>query len=63
LVFEFPVRKGRVVRVLWDEDASSLNEAVVIDLIKRSLLSWRVPQWLMDTVRLTLRIERTPLLR
>jgi Ca-activated chloride channel homolog len=57
LVFEFPVCKGRVVRVLWDEDASSLNEAVVIDVIKRSLLSWRVPQWLMDTVRLTLRIK------
>jgi Ca-activated chloride channel family protein len=57
LVFEVPVRKGRVVRVLWDEEASTLTEAVVIDLIKRSLLSWRVPQWLMDTVRLTLWIQ------
>lgn len=57
LVFELPVRQGRVVRVLWDEEASSLNNPVLIAVIKRSLLTWRVPHGLMNTIRLTLRIE------
>jgi Ca-activated chloride channel family protein len=57
IVFEFPVRKGRVVRVVLDEDASTLKEAAVIDLIKRSLTTWRVPQSATGTVRLTLRIQ------
>ncbi|MBE9148709.1 VIT domain-containing protein [Coleofasciculus sp. LEGE 07092] len=57
MVFEFPVRKGRVVRVMLDEDASTLNEATLIDLIKRSLLSWWVPLSVSDTVRMTLCIQ------
>ncbi len=57
IVFEFPVRKGRVVRVVLDEDASTLKAAAVIDLIKRSLTTWRVPQSATGTVRLTLRIQ------
>jgi len=54
IVFEFLVRKGRVGRIVLDDQASTLEETVVIDLIKRSLSSWRVPQSVSSTVRLTL---------
>lgn len=57
IVFEFPVRQGRVVRVVWDEDASTLRELSAIEWIKRSLVAWRVPLSAMGTVRLTLRIH------
>jgi Ca-activated chloride channel family protein len=57
IVFEFSVQKGRVKRVVLDEKASTLKEAAVIERIKRSLLSWQVPQSTTGTVRLTLRIE------
>jgi Ca-activated chloride channel family protein len=57
IVFEFPVRKGRVVRVVLDEDASTLLESQVIEIIKRSLTTWRVPPSATGTVRLTLRIQ------
>ncbi|HEY9652388.1 MAG TPA: after-VIT domain-containing protein, partial [Coleofasciculaceae cyanobacterium] len=57
LVFEFPVRNGRVVRVILDEDASTLKDERVIELIKRSLITWRVPQLTASTVCLTLRIQ------
>ena len=56
MVFEFTVSRGRVGRVVLDDRASTLQETAVIDLIKRSLSSWRVPQSIPSTVRLTLRI-------
>lgn len=57
IVFEFSVRQGRVVRVVWDEDASTLRELQAIEWIKRSLVAWRVPISATGTVRLTLRIQ------
>ncbi len=57
IVFEFAVGKGRVGRIMLDEEASTLLEATVIDLIKRSLTIWRVPQSATGTVRLTLRVQ------
>lgn len=57
IVFEFPVKKGRVTRVMLDKKASTLTEATVIDLIKRSLLAWQVPVSAAGTIRLTLRIH------
>ena len=57
IVFEFPVSKGRVVRVMLDEEASTVKESQVIEMIKRSLTSWRVPASASGTVRLTLRIQ------
>ena len=57
IVFEFPVSKGRVVRVMLDEKASTLKESQVIEIIKRSLTSWRVPSSVSGTVRLTLHIQ------
>lgn len=57
VVFEFSVGKGRVGRIMLDDDASTLKESQVIELIKRSLTSWQVPQSATGTVRLTLRIQ------
>ncbi|NEO42689.1 MAG: after-VIT domain-containing protein [Moorea sp. SIO4A3] len=57
IVFEFLVRRGRVIRVMWDEAASTLTESQMIDLIKRSLSCWRVPQTCVKSVCLTLRIN------
>lgn len=57
IVFDFVVGKGRVGRVMLDEEASTLKELAVIERIKRSLISWRVPQSATGTVRLTLRIQ------
>ena len=57
IVFEFPIQKGRIRRIVLDEKASTLKEAAVIDLIKRALLTWQVPQSVTGTVTLTLRIQ------
>jgi Ca-activated chloride channel family protein len=57
IVFEFLVQKGRVRRIMLDEKASTLKEVKVIDVIKRSLLSWQVPSSVAGTIRLTLRLN------
>jgi Ca-activated chloride channel family protein len=57
IVFEFSVQKGRVKRIVLDEKASTLQEVEVIEQIKRSLLSWQVPESATGTVRLTLHIQ------
>ncbi len=57
VVFEFSVSKGRVGRIMLDEEASTLKESQVIELIKRSLASWQVPQSAIGNVRLTLLIQ------
>ncbi|WP_414756378.1 VIT domain-containing protein [Anabaena sp. CCY 9910] len=57
LVFELQISKGRVRQVLLDEQASSFKEQSVIDIIRRSLISWQPPQMLTATVSLTLRLQ------
>ncbi|MBH8572432.1 after-VIT domain-containing protein [Nostocaceae cyanobacterium CENA369] len=57
LVFEFQVSRGRVRQLVLDEQASSLKEQTVIELIRRSLLAWLPPQTLTSTVLLILRIQ------
>jgi Ca-activated chloride channel family protein len=57
IVFEFTVNKGRVKRVILNEEASTLKEDVVIEMIKKSLLTWRVPASRTGNVVLTLRIN------
>ncbi|MEH2292776.1 after-VIT domain-containing protein [Nostoc sp.] len=57
IVFEFSVNKGRVERVVLDEKASTLKDAVVVEKIKRSLLLWRVPPSTTGKVILTLHIH------
>ncbi|MBR8837530.1 MAG: after-VIT domain-containing protein [Stigonema ocellatum SAG 48.90 = DSM 106950] len=57
IVFELKVGKGRVERVMLDEEASTLKDATVIDVIKRSLIQWQVPPSATGTIRINLRIE------
>lgn len=57
IVFEFTVGKRRVGRIMLDEEASTLKEATVVEMIKRSLTTWSVPPSATGTVRLTLRIQ------
>ncbi|MEQ8972203.1 MAG: VIT domain-containing protein [Coleofasciculus sp. C1-SOL-03] len=57
IVFEFTLSKGRVGRIMLDEEASTLKTANVIELIKRSLIKWRPSQSVNSTVVLRLRIQ------
>jgi Ca-activated chloride channel family protein len=57
LVFEFQVSRGRVKQLVLDEQASSLKEQTVMELIRRSLLAWLPSQTLTSKVLLTLRIQ------
>ncbi|MFP4415003.1 VIT domain-containing protein [Coleofasciculus sp.] len=57
IVFEFTLSKGRVGRIMLDEEASTLKTANVIELIKRNLIKWRPSQSVNSTVVLRLRIQ------
>ncbi len=57
IVFEFTVNQGRVRRVMLDEEASTLTEAVVVEMIKKSLLSWVIFPSVKGNVMLKLRIH------
>ncbi|MEH1824113.1 MAG: VIT domain-containing protein [Nostoc sp.] len=57
IVFEFTVNKGRVERVMLDEEASTLKDPVVVEKIKRSLLLWRVSPSTTGKVILTLHLH------
>ena len=57
IVLGFPVQNGRVGRIILDDQASTLDDATVVDPIKRTLLKWKVPQGVAGIVRLTLRIN------
>ncbi|MEH1975772.1 MAG: VIT domain-containing protein [Nostoc sp.] len=57
IVFEFTVKKGRVERVVLDEETSTLKDAVVVEKIKRSLLLWRVSPSTTGKVILTLHLH------
>ena len=57
IVFEFIVNKGRVARVVLDEEDSTLLDKVIIEAIKRSISAWSSPTSATGTVRLTLQIK------
>ncbi|CAD5971838.1 von Willebrand factor A domain-containing protein DDB_G0285981 [Planktothrix tepida] len=57
LVFELKIHKGRVKQVILDEEASTIQDAKIIELIRRSLLTWKPAQPNPITVILTLRID------
>ncbi|BAT53343.1 von Willebrand factor, type A [Nostoc sp. NIES-3756] len=57
LVWELQLNKGRVTRVVLDEEASTLKEQQVIDVIRRSLLSWRPHNHLTATVLITIQVQ------
>ncbi|SKB11085.1 conserved hypothetical protein [Planktothrix sp. PCC 11201] len=57
LVFELKIHKGRVKQVILDEEGSTIQDAKIIELIRRSLLTWKPDQTDPITVVLTLKIE------
>jgi Ca-activated chloride channel family protein len=57
VVLEFSVQNGRVGRILLDDKASTLKEAVVVDAIKRSLLAWQPAPGVTGTVKVVLRLR------
>ncbi|MBD2099188.1 after-VIT domain-containing protein [Trichocoleus sp. FACHB-591] len=57
VVLEFSVQNGRVGRILLDDKTSTLKEAVVVNVIKRSLQGWQPSQGVTGKVRVTLRLR------
>jgi Ca-activated chloride channel homolog len=57
IVLEMIVNKGRVGRIMLDEDASTLKDATLIDLIKKYLIKWPAPKSASGTVSITLQVE------
>ncbi|MBD1861705.1 MULTISPECIES: VIT domain-containing protein [Trichocoleus] len=57
VVLEFSVQNGRVGRILLDDKTSTLKEAAVVDVIKRSLQGWQPSQGVTGKVRVTLRLR------
>jgi Ca-activated chloride channel family protein len=56
LVFEFTINKGRVRQVIFDEQASTLRDERVIEVVQQFLHSWRAGRTVSSTVRICIRI-------
>lgn len=57
VVLEFSMQNGRVGRILLDDQASTLKEAAVVDVLKRSLLAWQPASGVTGTVKVVLRLR------
>ncbi|MEG3894071.1 MULTISPECIES: VIT domain-containing protein [unclassified Microcoleus] len=57
LVLEIVFGKVRASRIVVDADASTLADVELLKTIKKCLFSWRIPHFIGDTVRLTLRVR------
>jgi Ca-activated chloride channel homolog len=57
LVLEIVFGKVRASRIVVDADASTLADVELLKTIKKWLFSWRIPQSIGNTVRLTLRVR------
>jgi Ca-activated chloride channel family protein len=57
LVLEIVFSKVRASRIVVDADASTLADVELLKTIKTLLFSWRIPHFIGDTVRLTLRVR------
>ncbi len=60
LVLEIVFGKVRASRIVVDADASTLADVELLKTIKKWLFSWRIPDFIGDTVRLTLRVRSIP---
>ncbi|MEG4807848.1 VIT domain-containing protein [Microcoleus sp. F8-D3] len=60
LVLEIVFTKVRASRIVVDADASTLADVELLKTIKKCLFSWRIPHFIGDTVRLTLRVRSIP---
>lgn len=57
ITFELTVNNGRVTKVILDEDKSTITDKQVIEMIKKSLLTWHPPQTNNNTVIVELGIN------
>lgn len=57
IVLKFTINKGRVKGIVLDDKASTLQDKQVIEMIKRSLLTWNVPNSHTGSVTLRLKIN------
>ncbi|MBE9184604.1 after-VIT domain-containing protein [Microcoleus sp. LEGE 07076] len=57
LVLEIVFDKVRASRIVVDADASTVADVELLKTIKKWLFSWRIPHFIGDTVRLTLRVR------
>lgn len=56
IVLDFPIKDQRVGRIILDDQVSTLKDSTVLDLIKRSLVTWTVTESVNGNIRLKLRI-------
>jgi Ca-activated chloride channel family protein len=56
IVLDFPIKDQHVGRIILDDQVSTLKDSTVVDLIKRSLVTWMVTESVNGNVRLKLRI-------
>ncbi|NES90242.1 MULTISPECIES: VIT domain-containing protein [Okeania] len=57
IVLELQVKGDRVLRVILDDEVSSLKDKKIIEEIKRSLLKWCVPSSAADRIQITIKIS------
>ena len=57
LVLEIVFDKLRASRIVVDADASTLVDVELLKTIKKWIFSWHIPQFIGNTVRLTLRVR------
>ncbi|NEP85260.1 MAG: after-VIT domain-containing protein [Okeania sp. SIO3B3] len=56
IVLELQVKGDRVLRVILDDEVSSLKDKKIVEEIKRSLLKWRVPS-AANKIQITIKIS------
>ncbi|MFM7408395.1 MAG: VIT domain-containing protein [Cuspidothrix sp.] len=57
LVFEFQYHNGRVKNLLLDEQASTIKEQTIIEVIRQKLLTWQSSRKFISEVVLKIKIE------
>ncbi|MFP4103946.1 after-VIT domain-containing protein, partial [Coleofasciculus sp.] len=56
IIFELQIRNGAVQRVILDDIESTLQDTLIVDPIRRSLLGWSTLESVTGTIRVTLRV-------
>ncbi|MDY7007061.1 MAG: VIT domain-containing protein [Cyanobacteriota bacterium] len=56
IVLELQVKGDRVLRVIFDDEVSTLKDKKIVEEIKRSLLKWRVPSG-ANKIQITIKIS------
>ena len=57
IVLELEVKDSRVLRVIVDDEVSTMKDKKVVEEIKRSLLKWRVPSGAAEKIAITIKVN------